>query len=201
MRSLRRSSDTGQKRSDPGRGRDPGALIALIEMEPPFTRMGHGIHGHGHSRRVLFFSQLLSVILKSQIRNTEIDNRLLIVAALLHDCGRMHDGIDPEHADRSAEMAVAFCQRHEIECSPGRLRDCIRFHCKSGRFHWNDPPIEALILADADKLDRFRFRNQRSPLDESRLELAGSRFLIPLAADLNHHPGYGGIASPFVESL
>lgn len=201
MRFRRYSSDTNQVCSGQEPVKDADALIALIRAKPPFTRLGNGIHGHGHARRVLLFSQLIAAILENQPRCRKIDYGLLIVAALLHDCGRINDGIDPEHADRSAEMAVAFCQRHKIECSHQRLRDCIRFHCKSGRFHWSNPPIEALILADADKLDRYRFRDRREPLDESRLELFCSRFLVPLAIRINRYPDHRDSLRSFVESL
>jgi len=162
-------------------------LIGLIEHNPPFNLLPQGIHGSSHARRVLLFSQLIAAMLSNQPGIAAPDHRILLIATLLHDCGRRNDGIDPYHADRSAEMAVAFCTRHQIECNRQHLQDCIRYHCKSGRFQWADPSIEARILADADKLDRFRFLHQPSPLDPSLLELHCSHELIALAADINGH--------------
>ena len=162
-------------------------LIELLETQSPFTRLPPGIHGQAHAYRVLLFTQCLCNMFPVNSRNRP-DSNLLILAALLHDCGRLNDGRDPLHADRSALLALEFCDTHGIECNRSLLADTIRFHCKSGRFHWTDPPMEAKILADADRLDRFRFHSQYKPLDESMLLLPQSHFLIPLAAGVNGHP-------------
>jgi hypothetical protein len=164
------------------------ALIQTIESNPPFNRLRPGVHGSTHARRVLLFSHLIAASIRGQWGTDPVNERLLTIAALLHDCGRENDGFDPEHADRSAELAVEFCRLRGIECDSELLRNCIRYHCKSERFVWRNPRIEARILADADKLDRFRFHRLASPLNASRLELGVSHSLIPLAADVNAHP-------------
>ena len=167
---------------------ETAALFVLIENNPPFNRLQPGIHGAGHARRVLLFSQLIAALIEKEPDTPQPDRRLLLIASLLHDCGRTNNGIDPEHADRSAQMALEFCRKHDIVCDREKLRECIRYHCKSGRFPLRLPSIEALILADADKLDRFRFHGVCSPLNASLLQLRVSHDLIPLAKDINRHP-------------
>ncbi|HDP95619.1 MAG TPA: HD domain-containing protein [Candidatus Aminicenantes bacterium] len=167
---------------------DLSALYVTIENNHPFNRLEPGIHGAGHARRVLLFSQLIAALIEEAPDAVPVDRPLLLIASLLHDCGRRNNGIDPEHAYRSAEMAVEFCRRHDIGCDREKLRDCIRYHCKSGCYPLRDPSIEARILADADKLDRFRFHSASSPLNASLLELNVSHDLIPMARDLNGHP-------------
>lgn len=166
---------------------DMAALLVMIENHPPFTRLEPGVHGSGHARRVLLFSQLIASLIEAASDAAPVDRRLLLIASLLHDCGRRNNGIDPEHADRSAEMAVDFCRSHGILCDLIKLRDCIRYHCKSGCHPLRNPSIEARILADADKLDRFRFHGSCAPLNTSLLELRVSHDLIPLAKDINGH--------------
>lgn len=164
------------------------ALLVLIENHHPFARLEPGIHGSGHARRVLLFSQLIASMIEAAPDAVPVDRRLLLIASLLHDCGRKNNGIDPEHADRSAEMAVEFCRSHRIICDLTKLRDCIRYHCKSGCHPLGNPSVEARILADADKLDRFRFHGSCAPLNTSLLELRVSHDLIPLAKDINGYP-------------
>ena len=102
-------------------------------------------------------------------------------------CGRENDGKDPLHADRSAEITSRFINTHHIDCNEELIIKTIRYHCKSDAFNWTHPALEAKIVSDADKLDRFRLKRE-NPLNKDLLELPESHGLIDIASRINGHP-------------
>lgn len=109
---------------------------------------GRGSHGFDHVERVLALALRLGA-------ESGADNRVLALAALLHDIGR---SVEDEsrgvrcHAAAGAILAREILRRHGAE---GRLirrvADCVRRH----RYRGSVPPVsqEAKLLFDADKID------------------------------------------------
>ena len=77
--------------------------LYLILNNPPFTDIPFGIHGRAHANRVLLFANLLSNMVSEKV-----DTQAIMIAALLHDCGRVNNGSDPYHGTNSAKKAIEF---------------------------------------------------------------------------------------------
>ncbi len=146
-------------------------LIALIEQNEPFASLPPGVHGKEHAKRVLDFALKLSALFQ------DVDKKVIVVSALLHDCGRVNDWDDPEHGKRSAVFAKEFILKHKINIDASLVAKCIIGHVLdvSGK------EIECKIIADADKLDRLRFRYGPDRLREELLELPESFSVLPYA--------------------
>lgn len=147
-------------------------LISLIKNNEPFVNLPPGIHGKGHAERVLDFALKLSGFF-------EVDKKVIVIAALLHDCGRVNDYDDPEHGERGAILAKEFVRSHKIDVDAALVARCIAGHVKE-----NNTEIECKIIGDADKLDRFRFRGPDC-LRVEFLELPESFSLIEYAKKVN----------------
>jgi len=109
--------------------------------------MKDSAHDCQHIYRVLYHSLDIS-------EAYEVDEDVLITAALLHDIGREAQYKDHriDHAVEGSQMAYEYLtQQGWSEEKAALVKDCIKTH----RFRSNNPPktIEAKILFDADKLD------------------------------------------------
>ena len=147
-------------------------LISLIKNNEPFINLPPGIHGKGHAERVLDFALRLSEFF-------DVDKKVIVLAALLHDCGRVNDYDDPAHGERGAIMAKEFIDTHKIAVDAALIARCIIGHVKEA-----NNEIECKIIGDADKLDRFRFRGPDC-LRVEFLELPESHSLIKYAKKVN----------------
>jgi putative nucleotidyltransferase with HDIG domain len=147
-------------------------LISLIKENEPFISLPSGVHGKGHAERVLDFALKLSEYF-------EVDKKVIVIAALLHDVGRVNDYDDPEHGERGAVLAKEFIALHKIDVDASLVARCIIGHVKEA-----NNEIECKIIGDADKLDRFRFRGHDC-LRVEFLELPESHSLIGYAKKVN----------------
>jgi len=130
------------------------------------------LHGVRHTQRVHIHAQRLAELLDWR----EAQTRLVLRAALLHDIGRRHDGLDPWHGAASALRAERL---RLVDDLPARERRAVLFavtcHSRSdGRARAQaakidddaraatagDEGLHALdilwLLKDADALDRVR---------------------------------------------
>lgn len=69
--------------------------FGLIKKENYFH--GEGIHGVNHIKRVLILASVTSALLKL----SEEENMILCLASVYHDIGRVNDGTDIHHGERS----------------------------------------------------------------------------------------------------
>jgi uncharacterized protein len=109
--------------------------------------MNDGAHDSQHIYRVLYYALIIA-------KEYNVDQDVLIAAALLHDIGRQAQYKDPQcdHAIVGAEMAGDYLQVMDwSENKACHVKACIATH----RYRNNNPPVsmEAKILFDADKLD------------------------------------------------
>lgn len=147
-------------------------LISLIENNEPFLGLKEGVHGKGHARRVLDFALKLSEFF-------DVDKKIIVLSALLHDCGRIDDFDDPMHGERGAVLAKEFIALHKIDVDSSLVARCISGHVKE-----SNAETECRIIGDADKLDRFRFSGPDC-LRTEFLELPESHSLIEYAKRMN----------------
>ena len=127
--------------------RDP--LVRAVRREAKrLMAAGRGSHGFDHVERVLALALRLGA-------ECGADERVLALAALLHDVGRAREDQDAGatcHADVGAVMAREILLRHgaDARCAR-RVADCVRSH----RYRGAKRPAsrEAKLLFDADKLD------------------------------------------------
>jgi HD superfamily phosphodiesterase len=156
------------------------------------------LHGVRHTQRVHIHAQRLT----EELRWDEPDTRLILCAALWHDIGRTHDGVEPEHGEGSVRRADALGLLAPL---PPDDADVVRFaiacHCRSDRgaaaesAAWARArrlaePERALrvlwLLKDADALDRVRLsryeaadpRQLRHPEAIALLGFADELFLL-----------------------
>lgn len=149
--------------------------IRKIRNSEIFKSM-RGIHGTDHAERVLLFALKLADVVEDFV-----DKKSLTVGALLHDCGRINDWEGWEHAVRSAKFAGEFIEDAGIDCNKELVKKIIIEHCPKEKNFYRDL-TESKILADADKLDRFRF----GILNTKFLELKESFELIEFAKKINN---------------
>lgn len=138
---------------DEERAHEVGEIIEAIRSDPAYEDMEIKKHGRHHAENVLRFSMMLAD--RVEWRGEPVDRKTLAAAALLHDCGRERPYSDPMHPQRGAERAMEIIERNQLDVDADKVYDAILGHYKGD---WERPPqsIEGDILADADKLDRFR---------------------------------------------
>jgi uncharacterized protein len=127
--------------------RDP--LVRAVRREAKrLMAAGRGSHGFDHVERVLALALRLGA-------ESGADERVIALAALLHDVGRdeedRSDGATC-HAAVGATLSRAILRRLGAdEACVRRVADCVRSH----RFRGAARPVsrEAKLLFDADKLD------------------------------------------------
>lgn len=142
------------------------------------------IHDANHCKRVLFYSILLSHLLKC----TNEESNILAQAAIYHDVGRTDDGFDPKHGEISATRYL-----DKIPSSNSVSAFLMKYHSKEDaegeevikKEYDDDLEIWLLfqIFKDADALDRIRLgQNDLKPeflrLDQSKKLVFASIFLI-----------------------
>ena len=158
-------------------GRRPERHVTILDRYRPheswFAHAPNGIHGIGHVTRVLVWADRLAAVLLA--KGASVDADVVRWAAIIHDVGRLNDGRDPEHGDRSARWLLDNARRLPAELTEEQLA-CIRYCC-----FWHVPPdrvapeltSELVCLKDADGLDRVRIAD----LDVRHLRTAEARAL------------------------
>lgn len=123
------------------------------------------------------------------------DFQLLLIAALYHDVGRLSDGLDYGHGERSAKMIDYIFSKFD-EIDQLLLKIVMHAHSEDDEcfeniiMNYNCPKCEfsrGLLLMkyfkDADALDRFRLRDDGCDPNYLRCDI--SRSLIPFSKSLN----------------
>ncbi len=110
--------------------------------------MSSSAHGIDHTKRVYRLCREFS--------DGDIDEDVLLPAALLHDIAREEEDNDEsgeiDHAELGAERAESILEEQGFDSSKiDKIKHCIRTH----RFRSKSEPetLEAKILSDMDKLD------------------------------------------------
>lgn len=142
------------------------SLVRLIDPDwftrPDGTNHSAGIHGIGHTARVLAHAAELAAELGLEAWEREA----VTFAALWHDIGRTNDGADYYHGAKSAGRVVGLGLQIGLE---DRIRDAALFavtHHSGSEYHaeqaatWRGDGESTLrvfrVLKDADALDRVR---------------------------------------------
>jgi uncharacterized protein len=117
-----------------------------------FAHKPHGIHGIGHAARVLIWADAIGRQLQAADRFFDLE--AVRWAAVLHDVGRLSDGIDRGHGSRSAEWVATHRQVLPVELSHNtleRVLSCCRWHeITDGEIPVMTP--ELVCIKDADGL-------------------------------------------------
>lgn len=158
-------------------------LYQTVIGNPPFSIMESEIHGKAHAERVFLFATLLA----NCMPNARLDMNAIMVASLLHDCGRLCEDYDPDHAERSAELAAKFLRDMRMrDCDTAMVSRLIKLHYDRGAQPLLGMPTEAKIVGDADKLDRFRLGGA-NPCDKSFFTLPYSFLFMDISKRLNKY--------------
>ena len=164
----------------------------MIEVVPHgwFARPA-GIHGVEHTRRVLEHADALA----AEIGLCLLEATAVHKAALWHDIGRSHEGVDWTHGMASVtkvfdlglhegitpavlDLAFFAMEHHSMWDRVGEARAALRSDAAAAqRVLW--------VLKDADGLDRVRLGD----LDAAQLRLACSRARVDVAAELLRRGG------------
>ena len=156
----------------------------------------YGIHGLKHTERVMI--HLVSLVNELSLDDEDVD--VLMRAALFHDIGRTHDGVDDLHGEKSWEMVeemnlLSFDSNFKFEEWEEENEETIEFiiknHCLDDATGYRNlekmkshqaERIEYLfrIFKDADGLDRVRLGD----LDPNYLRLEESKKRILFAEGL-----------------
>lgn len=145
---------------------DAERVLASIDPDwftrPDGSVASGGIHGIGHTKRVL----LHTLDISAGVGVADWERQAAVLAAAWHDIGRVHDGADYYHGALSAGKVVGLGLQIGIE---PRVRDAALFavtHHSGSEVHaerdaeWNRDGGATLrvfqILKDADALDRVR---------------------------------------------
>lgn len=161
--------------------------IAALINKPALFIDEDGIHGKGHTIRVL---KLLSLIACLEDLNDN-EKTILAYAGLYHDIGRTNDYDDLSHGKDSYNKLVATGLLNTIRLKQEDhkiLRYIIENHCipdnqgKESVVNYKIKDTEKAlklyyIFKDSDGLDRVRLGD----LDERFLRLKSSKKLIPIA--------------------
>jgi len=152
----------------------------LYAYEPKNEWLIHDSHFHGvgHMARVFILQELICTVLASE--GLGVNREATRWAAATHDVGRVDDGQDLEHGQRSAAWAH---ENIRDRMTPETL-DIVTYIV-----HWHVPPdyeapvmtTELKVLKDADALDRVRLGD----LNPSFLRTEAAKSLIDLAQQLH----------------
>lgn len=132
------------------------------------------IHGINHSVRVLILQEILALhLIKS---DCILDQEALRWAAATHDIGRIDDGLDLDHNERSGHLAQEYLKDIVPEEVIKEVQYLNRWH------NINEELIpnltnELKVLKDADSLDRVRL----SDLDIRYLHFPQAKELVSFA--------------------
>jgi uncharacterized protein len=125
----------------------------MISVVKEFTKKNsekNDIHGFDHVERVFRLSNSIG-------KKLNADLKILKIAALLHDIGRIQEKNDIQkrnHAGISAELARPFLASSHFTLTQNeidKITHCIQAHSFSNNLI--PETLEAKILSDADKLD------------------------------------------------
>ena len=155
----------------------PRALLRTYRPQQAWLAHGSELHGVDHLMRVFILQELICD--KLEAAGQKIDRQVTRWASIVHDVGRVDDGLDLDHGWRSA----AWVKEHLANDMSPEMMDAVTY-C----IHWHVPPDseapvmtpELQVLKDADSLDRVRFDG----LDPSYLRTAAARELIQTATQL-----------------
>jgi hypothetical protein len=158
---------------------DAGAeQVSDLEQYHPiatwFAHNPYGIHGLNHAARVFVWANMIG----RQLHATGVSLSIEAIrwAAVLHDVGRLSDGIDAGHGERSAAWVAGHRDRLPMALEDDvieRVLYCCRWHDTRDK----EIPVmtpELICIKDADGLDRVRIND----LDPNllRTELAKGSF-------------------------
>lgn len=163
-------------------------------------------HNIYHIQRVMFFSQIIA----QNECISEKDLKLLLLAAALHDSGKIRDRKDFEHGKNSAKIAKRYLLNNISSISEEEIKIiqiAIEYHtvqekekgklniveleklCKNYNVSMTNLErikIISSILKDADALDRTRFNKQNClDVDTLRTNTAQNELLINFVKNLN----------------
>ena len=157
----------------------------------------HSVHGLKHSQRVMF--NVMSLGLAYELDETEL--KVLKLAAMYHDIGRINDEKDDVHGFKSWEKIIGMQLDSEFELEHklfkediALLRSIISYHMFPDKdmheiidrlktYHDKKRAKQlAAIFMDADALDRIHLGD----LDTSYLRLTESHKRLVYAAHLKH---------------
>src|SRR5688500_14120427 len=152
----------------------------LDRFRPPnewYLHDPNGIHGLGHTARVLVWTEHVADAIESSGLN--LDREVVRCAAMVHDVRRWDDGKDPEHGARAAAWIIESSFVLPLTLTQAQL-ESVRYCCQ-----WHVPPdsscpdmtTELQCLKDADALDRVRIYD----LDPTRLRTEAAKSLVPQA--------------------
>jgi len=112
---------------DRASGRQPTATewLQRVPLVPPqwfvLPERATGIHGAGHIRRVCVHALRIA----EELGLADRRRRVAVTAALWHDIGRTHDGVEPEHGaasvERMRELGLADAALADGRLSPADL--------------------------------------------------------------------------------
>ena len=125
-------------------------LILIVKKFAVENSEKNDIHGYAHVERVYNTCIKIGKELNANLK-------VLKIAALLHDVGRIHEKIDKlkrNHAEISAEMSKEFLTSNKLSFVQNEFDNIIhsiRAHSFSNKIVANT--LEAKILSDADKMD------------------------------------------------
>lgn len=149
--------------------------IEKFTLKPEYFDYRSGLHGISHTYRVMIHTLKLGEILERP-RETW----LAFNAAFIHDMARKNDKEDLLHGWRACKT-----KSHLLDLEPKELREAhtaVYNHCEKNDIMRAHPHyITAMILKDADLLDRVRMKKG---IDFSRIRFQEVRKLITYAHKL-----------------
>jgi hypothetical protein len=168
-----------QLTSNQGDGIQPINIQLLKKFEPKPSWLFHDscIHGVDHMARVFILQELICDQLEA--KGGVVNREAVRWGAMTHDVGRLDDGLDREHGQRSAQWIKEYLSE---QMSP-ELLDTVTYIV-----HWhvpadNEAPVmttELKVLKDADALDRVRLGD----LNPNYLRTDAARYVIEVAENL-----------------
>ena len=147
------------------------------------------LHGVSHTQRVHVHVRRLA----AELDWPAADVRIALSAALWHDIGRTHDGVEPEHGFAGARRAVALGLPRSLKSADGSVAVfVVHYHSLADAeaeraARRQAQPERALrilwLLKDADALDRVRLASWEAT-DPGQLRYPCTAAHIPFAAEL-----------------
>ena len=155
----------------------PEQLIRKFEPKSSWLSHDSELHGVDHMARVFILQELICNKLEGG--GVSISREATRWAAMAHDIGRVDDGVDLLHGERSAE----WIQKNLSDQMSPEMLDTVTYIV-----HWHVPPdskapvmtTELKVIKDADALDRVRLGD----LDVSYLRTDAALELVELAEAL-----------------
>lgn len=149
---FRRESTSQGGRPRAGTGILSRSLIAHVRAE--FQLDLNGIHGVAHWSRVRAHGLRLA-------SRTQADRRVVELFSFLHDARREHDGHDPQHGDRAAELARELEGRwFNLDRLARRLLETA---CRDHSDGFTRADVTVQTCWDADRLDLGRVGMRPDP--------------------------------------